>query len=101
MSALPNDYDSDPERFLSSGKYPHDDVHPYVATRLARACARRALDVGGVGTASWHLHVSIHHGIGAGMSMPVSARFVDKASGRLNARLQGARSRLQIDQMLP
>ena len=25
MSALPNDYDSDPERFLSSGKYPHDD----------------------------------------------------------------------------
>ena len=47
MSALPNDYDSDPERFLSSGKYPHDDVHPYVAARLARARARCVLDVGG------------------------------------------------------
>ena len=47
MSVLPNDYDSDPERFLSSGKYPHDDVHPYVAARLARARARRVLDVGG------------------------------------------------------
>jgi SAM-dependent methyltransferase len=47
MSALPNDYDSDPERFLSSGRYPHDDVHPYVAARLARARARRVLDVGG------------------------------------------------------
>jgi SAM-dependent methyltransferase len=49
MSALPNDYDydSDPERFLSGGRYPHDDVHPYVAARLARARARRVLDVGG------------------------------------------------------
>ena len=47
MSVLPNDYDSDPERFLSSGKYPHDDVHPYVAARFAREGARRVLDVGG------------------------------------------------------
>ena len=30
MTALPNDYDSDPGRFLSAGKHPHDDVHPYV-----------------------------------------------------------------------
>jgi SAM-dependent methyltransferase len=47
MSAWPTDYDSDPERFLSTGKYPHDDVHPSVAARLARARARRVLDVGG------------------------------------------------------
>jgi SAM-dependent methyltransferase len=47
MSALPSDYDSDPERFLSSGMYPHDDVHPYVAARFAKAGARRVLDVGG------------------------------------------------------
>jgi hypothetical protein len=47
MSVLPRDYDSDPERFLSSDKYPHDDVHPYVAARFARAGARRVLDVGG------------------------------------------------------
>lgn len=47
MSVLPSDYDSDPERFLSSGKYPHDDVHPYVAARFARAGARWVLDVGG------------------------------------------------------
>jgi SAM-dependent methyltransferase len=47
MSVLPSDYDSDPERFLSSGKYPHDDVHPYVAARFASAGARRVLDVGG------------------------------------------------------
>jgi SAM-dependent methyltransferase len=47
MSCLPSDYDSDPERFLASGKYPHDDVHPYVAARFARAGARRVLDVGG------------------------------------------------------
>ena len=47
MGALPNDYDSDPERFLAGGRYPHDDVHSYVAARLARARARRVLDVGG------------------------------------------------------
>ena len=47
MSAWPNDYDCDPERFLSTGKYPHDDIHPCVAARLARARARRVLDVGG------------------------------------------------------
>ena len=47
MSVLPNDYDADPERFLSTGRYPHDDVHPYVAERFAQAGARRVLDVGG------------------------------------------------------
>ena len=47
MSVLPNHDDSDPERFLSSGKYPHDHVHPYVTARLASACARRVLDVRG------------------------------------------------------
>ena len=47
MSALPNDYDSDPGRFLSAGKHPHDDVHPYVAARFAAAGARTVLDVGG------------------------------------------------------
>ena len=38
MTALPNDYDSDPGRFLSAGKHPHDDVHPYVA---AQTCGSR------------------------------------------------------------
>jgi ubiquinone/menaquinone biosynthesis C-methylase UbiE len=47
MTALPNDYDSDPGRFLSAGKHPHDDVHPYVAARFAAAGARTVLDVGG------------------------------------------------------
>ena len=47
MSVLPNDYDSDPDRFLSTEKHPHDDVHPYVAARLAAAGARTVLDVGG------------------------------------------------------
>jgi ubiquinone/menaquinone biosynthesis C-methylase UbiE len=47
MSVVPSDYDRDPGRFLSSGQYPHDDVHPHVAARLARAGARRVLDVGG------------------------------------------------------
>jgi SAM-dependent methyltransferase len=47
MTALPSDYDSDPERFLSSTKWPHDDVHPYVAERFASVGARRVLDVGG------------------------------------------------------
>jgi SAM-dependent methyltransferase len=47
MKALPNDYDSDPGRFLSAGKHPHDDVHPYVAARFAAAGVRTVLDVGG------------------------------------------------------
>ena len=47
MSARPADYDADPDRFLSSERYPHDDVHPYVARRLAAAGARTVLDVGG------------------------------------------------------
>jgi SAM-dependent methyltransferase len=47
MSVLPNDYDSDPDRFLSTEKHPHDDVHPYVAARFAAAGARTVLDVGG------------------------------------------------------
>lgn len=47
MSVLPNDYDSDPDRFLSAEKHPHDDVHPYVAARFAAAGARTVLDVGG------------------------------------------------------
>lgn len=47
MTALPNDYDSDTGRFLSAGKHPHDDVHPYVAARFAAAGARTVLDVGG------------------------------------------------------
>ena len=47
MSARPADYDADPDRFLSSQRYPHDDVHPYVARRLATAGARTVLDVGG------------------------------------------------------
>jgi SAM-dependent methyltransferase len=47
MSAMPRDYDSDPGRFLASTELPHDDVHPHVAARLARAGARTVLDVGG------------------------------------------------------
>lgn len=47
MSALPGDYDADPERFLSSSRWPHDDVHPYVAARFHQAGAQRVLDVGG------------------------------------------------------
>jgi hypothetical protein len=47
MTALPSDYDSDPGRFLASGEHPHDDVHPYVAARIAQAGARTVLDVGG------------------------------------------------------
>src|SRR5215469_15844240 len=46
-SALPNDYDSDPSRFLSSERHPHEDVHPYVADRFAAAGVRSVLDVGG------------------------------------------------------
>jgi SAM-dependent methyltransferase len=47
MTALPRDYDCDPERFLSDSRQAHDDVHPYVAARLAAAGARQVLDVGG------------------------------------------------------
>jgi SAM-dependent methyltransferase len=47
MTALPRDYDSDPQRFLADSTRPHDDVHPYVADRFAAAGARRVLDVGG------------------------------------------------------
>ena len=47
MSVFPNDYDRDPDRFLSSEKHPRDDVHPYVAARFAAAGARTVLDVGG------------------------------------------------------
>jgi len=47
MTALPGDYDSDPERFLSDSRQGHDDVHPYVAARLAAAGVRQVLDVGG------------------------------------------------------
>ena len=47
MRALPNDYDCDPGRFLSTEKHPHDDVHPYVAGQFAAAGARTVLDVGG------------------------------------------------------
>jgi SAM-dependent methyltransferase len=47
MSALSNDYDSDPGRFLSSAEHPHDDVHPYVAARFSAAGALTVLDVGG------------------------------------------------------
>jgi hypothetical protein len=42
MRALPNDYDSDPSRFLSAEKHPHDDVHPYVAAGSRRRRADRA-----------------------------------------------------------
>jgi SAM-dependent methyltransferase len=47
MTALPRDYDRDPDRFLSDSRQGHDDVHPYVAERLAAAGARQVLDVGG------------------------------------------------------
>ena len=47
MTALPPDYDADPQRFLSNADWPHDDVHPEVAARFAGAGARRVLDVGG------------------------------------------------------
>jgi ubiquinone/menaquinone biosynthesis C-methylase UbiE len=46
-AVLRRDYDDDPDRFLSSQKHDHDDVHPYVARRLAAAGARTVLDVGG------------------------------------------------------
>jgi hypothetical protein len=47
MSTLPPDYDSDPGRFLAGDEFPHDDVHPHVAARLAGAGTRSVLDVGG------------------------------------------------------
>jgi SAM-dependent methyltransferase len=47
MTVRPRDYDSDPDRFLSDSRHPHDDVHPYVAARFAAAGARQVLDVGG------------------------------------------------------
>lgn len=46
-TALPGDYDTDPERFLSNAKWPHDDVHPYVAARFHEAGTTSVLDVGG------------------------------------------------------
>jgi SAM-dependent methyltransferase len=47
MTALPRDYDCDPQRFLADSTRPHDDVHPAVAGRFAAAGAARVLDVGG------------------------------------------------------
>jgi len=47
VSVLPNDYDSDPGRFLSADQPSRDDVHPHVADRFAAAGARTVLDVGG------------------------------------------------------
>jgi SAM-dependent methyltransferase len=47
VTALPPDYDTDPERFLSNAKWDHDGVHPYVAERIARLGANKVLDVGG------------------------------------------------------
>lgn len=44
---MPQDYDSDPGRFLTATDLPQDDVHPYVAARLAELGARTVLDVGG------------------------------------------------------
>jgi SAM-dependent methyltransferase len=47
MTAMPRDYDSDPGRFLASTELPGDDIHPFVAARLADTGARTVLDVGG------------------------------------------------------
>jgi SAM-dependent methyltransferase len=44
---MSSDYDSDPGRFLTASVLPQDDVHPYVAARLAELGARTVLDVGG------------------------------------------------------
>jgi SAM-dependent methyltransferase len=44
---MSSDYDSDPGRFLTASDLPQDDVHPYVAARLAELGARTVLDVGG------------------------------------------------------
>ncbi len=56
MTAMPRDYDTDPGRFLASTDLPQDDVHPYVAARLAAVGARIVLDVGGgSGKLAWLL----------------------------------------------
>jgi SAM-dependent methyltransferase len=47
MTAMPSDYDTDPGRFLASTEMPTDDVHPYVAARLASGGVKVVLDVGG------------------------------------------------------
>jgi SAM-dependent methyltransferase len=47
VTALPPDYDTDPERFLSNAKWDHEDVHSHVAERIARTGATTVLDVGG------------------------------------------------------
>jgi SAM-dependent methyltransferase len=47
VTALPPDYDTDPERFLSNAEWEHEDVHPHVARRISVSGARRVLDVGG------------------------------------------------------
>lgn len=47
MTALPDDYDSDPGRFLTGAAVTQEDVHPLVAARLHDAGARLVLDVGG------------------------------------------------------
>lgn len=44
---MARDYDSDPGRFLAASGLPQDDVHPYVAARLAQLGSRTVLDVGG------------------------------------------------------
>ena len=61
MSVLPNDYDSDPDRFLATEKHPHDDVHPYVAARFAAALLapppalyRMHLDVAALCEIDWY-----------------------------------------------
>lgn len=48
MSALPPDYDTDPDRWASHDRrtYLRADVHALVADRLIRAQARSVLDVG-------------------------------------------------------
>jgi len=48
VNVPPSDYDADPGRFLSAEQYPHDDVHPYVARRLAAAGARLPVADGSV-----------------------------------------------------
>src|ERR1700722_4718318 len=47
VTAMRQDYDTDPGRFLTASVLPQDDVHPYVAARLAELGARTVLDVGG------------------------------------------------------
>jgi len=47
VTAMRQDYDTDPGRFLTASELPQDDVHPYVAARLAERGARTVLDVGG------------------------------------------------------